>query len=342
MTRASSTFADLLHLAGLTGAWTWDRVTLINNVGPIVPSRQVAGDFPWNRGCNLVLYDPEGHPEYFCKCRPAHHTGFAREMRIVEALGQVPALEGAIPRTTTGGDERVMIQASAYLQGTPLSLRTPGMGLDEWAAALAEVMALVRRVAAAAVEVLPDLCPAGGSITVGEAIEPALSYLGPVVESQEVIEGLRTAARRVGTVRGQPQHADLWPGNVLQRRGGWSILDFEQFGTISVPLYDVFHLLRTSWDLRRPCAPGASGRPWLERMRLEPLPAGRTYDLVRREAELADVRSDQLTGLLAYYVADIAHRSHRRGYYYDRLVAEVIWLGRTLAHDEDPFTNRGQ
>src|SRR5881397_3247923 len=49
------------------------------------------------------------------------------------------------------------------------------------------------------------------------------------------------------TLLGQrsPQHGDLWPSNVVHSGGSWWLLDFEVFGEVQVPLYDVCHFVRT-------------------------------------------------------------------------------------------------
>jgi len=40
-----------------------------------------------------------------------------------------------------------------------------------------------------------------------------------------------------------PQHGDLFSGNVLSHRGRWYVIDWESFGAIDFPFYDLFTLL---------------------------------------------------------------------------------------------------
>jgi len=40
-----------------------------------------------------------------------------------------------------------------------------------------------------------------------------------------------------------PQHGDLFASNLLSYRGRWHVVDWESFGTIDLPFYDVFTLL---------------------------------------------------------------------------------------------------
>ncbi len=52
-----------------------------------------------------------------------------------------------------------------------------------------------------------------------------------------------TSAEWVRSLAVIPQHGDLFFSNVLAHRGQWRVVDWESFGTIDFPFYDVFTLL---------------------------------------------------------------------------------------------------
>ena len=53
----------------------------------------------------------------------------------------------------------------------------------------------------------------------------------------------RCSADWVRTLAVIPQHGDLFFSNILAHRGQWRVVDWESFGTIDFPFYDVFTLL---------------------------------------------------------------------------------------------------
>src|SRR5205085_9630516 len=81
-----------------------------------------------------------------------------------------------------------------------------------------------------------------------------LAHLEAAGVSSERRAALRRALVRGGCLPGRLQHGDLWPGNILRHEDSWWLLDYELFAQIRVPLYDAFHLLRTSDRIRRPRA----------------------------------------------------------------------------------------
>ena len=40
-----------------------------------------------------------------------------------------------------------------------------------------------------------------------------------------------------------PKHADLWPGNIIVNKNKVMVLDWENFGLASLPLFDIFHFM---------------------------------------------------------------------------------------------------
>ena len=311
---------ELLQQAGVPDEWSWDRIAVVDNSGPIRPSRLVPGDYAWNRGFNLVLYERTGKPCFFCKCRPAHRESFLREMELTRALSADPGLNGAVPATWTARSDTLLLQVSEFLPGPLLAERLPQMSETEWKGAMAQGLALNWRVAAAG-EVLLGADPAA-RINLAEAAEPAIEYLEQVAGVGQSLHPLREVVAQAGEVPSRLQHADLWPGNLLLCRGAWHLLDLEQFGTVRVPFYDVFHFVRTCWDLRRPTAVPARGQPWLRRLGLEPGPGSMTGTMLGEALLTRGLDPAHLPGLLAFYLADTAHRYHRRGVSYSPLLMQ--------------------
>jgi hypothetical protein len=79
------------------------------------------------------------------------------------------------------------------------------------------------------------------------ALDPltALSRFG---NSAAVSEGCRriletTSREWLGGLPVIPQHGDLYDGNLLCDRGAWRVIDWETFGTVTLPGYDLFTFL---------------------------------------------------------------------------------------------------
>jgi aminoglycoside phosphotransferase (APT) family kinase protein len=77
-----------------------------------------------------------------------------------------------------------------------------------------------------------------------------------------VPEGCRRLLAAAGAERLEslpviPQHGDLYDGNLLRHPGGWYVVDWESFGMVDLPAYDLYTLL-----LSLLLADGATCRQW--------------------------------------------------------------------------------
>jgi glutathione S-transferase len=159
-----------------------------------------------------------------------------------------------------------------------------------------------------ALDVLPDTGKSRTMVQVrGELVR--LTEAGLSCSTAEYLEE-RLGERDVSSV---PQHGDFWPRNLVRSGDGWRILDLETCGSIDLPLYDVFHLLRGSvWD-----AGGKGTGVWLEwwsacQHRLPAL----------RHLVAAQLRDDDSMGgeiALAAYAASFPLRLLRRGISLERV-----------------------
>jgi Phosphotransferase enzyme family len=87
--------------------------------------------------------------------------------------------------------------------------------------------------------------------TVAEPLE-ALTEFGTSVA---VREGCRRLAARatvelIGALPVVPQHGDLYAGNLLENGGHWYVVDWESFGMVDLPMYDLYTLLLSMLQTR--------------------------------------------------------------------------------------------
>jgi len=332
---------DLLNAADLGGPWSWRDAAMVRNVGAVLSTAPERGDLVSNRGFNLILFDRSGTPEYYCKVRPAHHVEALRETRLLMAL-QDAGLDRGVPRTWDLRSDELLAQVSEYLPGEPFSQSIAALGPAAMARAVDGVLALADTVSRTAAAKAPAELVVGGPVVIASRAAPVLEYLAAGLLPPGQVTALGRAMEDVGAVPGLPQHGDLWPGNVLRRRDGWTLLDFELFGLVDVPLYDVLHFLRTSWDLRAGCADRTDAATWLESFASDSADTALARTILRAKRDDMGLTGAQVRGMVAYYVADIAYRSHRRrvpGWMSEPLIGEAAALGRMLQSGMDPVAS---
>lgn len=307
----SSVIATLLATSGAPIARRgidWKRVLLVNNVGAI-PNNAVAGEVEENRGFNLVFLDASGSPELFCKCRPAN-SGFRERSSIAARLSRIPALSELMPRSWAVHTQVVDAEVTRYVDGPLLEQYLPAMTTEEVIATLNVVIDAAATISQHAACVGSDLPVREPEISLADAsawMEGTLREAGLTASAWSTLFG---ALERGGRVPGALQHGDLWPRNVIAAAGRWQILDFEQYGSVQVPLYDALHLVRTAWDART--THRKPGRAWLDEL-VGGSAEGAAYRVVlRNAAEHAGVTPRQAAGALVYYVVDVLARMQRR------------------------------
>lgn len=81
--------------------------------------------------------------------------------------------------------------------------------------------------------------------------------------SAEILEGCRRLQGEVteewlDSLPAIPQHGDLYAGNLISHGGRWYAIDWESFGAVDLPVYDLFTVLFSIWCVNGE-TPGACG-----------------------------------------------------------------------------------
>lgn len=286
----------------------WRKVLLMHNLGAI-PGGELEGDHVGNRGFNVLIVDDAGMPAYFCKWRPTR-PGSSPRVSLAERLSRVPELASVLPKTWSIRTNDVDGEVTRYVTGVLLDVRLRSMKPIDLHAALVDILHAAGRVSAGAMRLEPSLLAGSPNIRLRDAGGWTLSALAEAGLANETLSVVERALERAGWVPRVPQHGDLWPRNVLDAGGRWLILDLEFYGRIQVPLYDAFHLVRTSWDARPRWR--AAGPAWTDELRA-PGPEGVAYKKILINAvRTSGLSRTQAGGALVYYIVDIAARLHRR------------------------------
>jgi hypothetical protein len=303
-------------LAELTGSGDWQspgagsRVAIVNNHGLIPPTRREAGDYVWNRGFSLLLLDRAGIPSHFCKCRPAEDQLLRHETSVRETLSRDPRLAGIVPSARGAADDLIQIQVSRFILGKHFGTLSSRLAVAALEVSLKSILATADMLAERAAFLLPDLLSDVEPIALGPAAAPLLDYLEHLGAPAGDLGRLRRLLEAAGSVPRRVQHGDLWTQNVIRSAGSWCVVDYELFGRVQVPMYDAFHLVRSSTEGRPRGQSGSS--TWLDRMAR----GDRTALTSRRVLSWARARYGltpaQALGALAYYVVDFATRIHSR------------------------------
>jgi aminoglycoside phosphotransferase (APT) family kinase protein len=307
------TLHDLLVAAGLDGKAPReipdDAILILENYGAVPPAVQKSGYYVWNRGFNFVVLGRDGAPDYFCKCRPTADANLERETAVLQALNRDPELRGVVPWVSGARDGEVQLQLSEFLPGSPYEQAVPRLTERAWVESLTQILGVARTVSTRATNLLPALLTAPVSLHVAAA--NALTQLGGAGVAADVLESIDRALAGAGSLPPLLQHGDLWPGNVLWHRGSWRLLDFETFGIVQTPLYDVCHFVRNCWSLREPRA--AATTTWMARLPSGAQDAELCRRIMLREARQLQLTPVQATGVLLYYVVDVTAQLIRRG-----------------------------
>lgn len=289
----------------------WERVIVVRSGGGggIVGVRGgVDAGETVDHGVQFILLDKSGHPTHYCKCRSVRRDGeMHREAQVLLGLTAHPATRSLVPESRVVRGDRLELQTTEFVAGDRLDVRLRRGGAAERHQLLADVLKSVRPL-----REMAHLALGAPGFREGRAmltkLEGDLENMG--VPTSAVTQVL-TLVERVEPVSAQAQHGDLWPPNVvLAEDGSTRILDLDQFGAVTTPLYDACHLLRTSWGL----LPENSGCSWIEALLSHSGAASLAWrNLLVREAKEGRVASADLMGLVALYTVEVAVRTYRRG-----------------------------
>jgi hypothetical protein len=278
---------------------------LMQNAGPI-PAPRGTNRF---RGFKLILLNARGTATHFCRCAPAEFNGLADEAEIMLALRKDPAIATILPEVALGVGERIRLLITPFALRGDYTDPMERLPTRAWETLAREVINGALDITIATPALVPRF-----------ALDPA--PLQPLLEATNHLDALTLVldAKVVATLRAflrdSPaipraiQHGDLWAGNLLDLETGWRLVDFEIFGQIQMPMYDVFHFLRTCLDMR----PQTRAMPtWLDMMRQDHDDVVVARKLLRAAAERASLDARQRLGACVYYVTDFAGRLAMRG-----------------------------
>lgn len=301
----------LLALAGYPDAndpALWRRVVMLHNYGAVPRPDMHDPDYVW-RGFHLLLLDHRGHPRYFAKCRAADDEPLALESQTLAKLSADAALKHIIPACQSARSDRMLIQLSRWVPGPTLERIGPRLGPSSWKNAVQAILDAADLVAGRAEELLPNLMGSDMKISPALAARKPLEVMERKGVSGDIIAPIQEALQKAPLLNRRLQHGDLWPGNVIQWDGTWWLLDFEVYGRVQIPLYDVLHLLRanpgrddqtTRW---LSAGPGGHRPGWSQPSRV----------VLSGFAARMGLSPAAVGGAYLYYLVEFTARMHGRG-----------------------------
>jgi len=238
---------ELLREVGIESAGEdgfWRRTLMLRATGPFPDTSDGPEALTWH-GFHLVVLDRDGRPADRIKCRSPFDSGFERECRLMESLGRDPRLSGVVPGTRTAHSERIRLHRTPHIMGTTFEPVRSERDSGRWAIQAGAILGIVHRVTEVAEERFPELRRDDGLVQLEAETDAALETLTARGLSREACSRFKRHLAGAVVPR-RLQFGDLWPGNVLRGPEGWTLIDFERFGVIQFPLYDVFHLIWSS------------------------------------------------------------------------------------------------
>lgn len=317
------------------GAFAWDQIIVVENIGRIPAPVSIAGDFLWNRGFKALLVDRAGAPIYLCKCRGSGDLCLQRETEVRARLCTEDRLQRVIPWTSGTRDHEIQLQISRYIDGSLYQDLVPRLTLPKFVESIRSIL----EGAHLACDMYEDL--AGGIVDSPlqpwEIAEPFVHDLAASGVSVTVLWTIEEFLRQAPPFQPKIQHGDLWPRNIIHDGQSWWLLDFEYVGETLVPLYDVYQLLRTCVLLRGRNSFGA-GPTWFDCMSSNDPVARAAREVVRTTSSSLEINEDQAVGNLVCYLVEITGRLLRRrapAVFCRSFVSELEQVGAALKAGTD-------
>lgn len=308
----------------------WQRVAFMANWGSLAPSSADPHQNASNRGLHVVVLGNDGVPTHYCKLRRIDPNGVPlRESVLLESFSTHPLSAAVVPRTTVARDGRLEGQVADYLSGERFDRVVPQLSLVERSQATSRVLDAAAAIASAArdlPEVFPDLT---SHVTVDDAARDALALLPDLGLSSSDTALYQGLLKDIEPVPAVTQHRDLWPKNVITQSTGYKIVDFDDYGIVTVPMYDAFHLVLCVDDLARP----RDGRRWLDRLSARDDDGTQMRRVLRKAGDDLNLTLRQRMGCLVYYLIDVPVFIYQRGapeIYWGRYRDELPHLARLI------------
>ena len=203
-------------------------------------------------GFDLILLDRD-QPSKYCKCRIGNFHRLNHEIQMMEIFQRSVASDVVI-QSCGANVGPWTIQSTQYVSGPVFSRWRIGKSQRDINDAIISILEASDRLS-----VVAQSAGAGfsvKSIDLQSESRPCVKYLQ--AEGSEIANASTLLAwlGEIAPLASQPQHGDLWAENALLEHDQWRIIDLELFGMTSVPLYDVFHMLRTHYE-------SIQSTPWL-------------------------------------------------------------------------------
>jgi hypothetical protein len=212
------------------------------------------------------------------------------------------SLINLVPEAKGGNYAQWVVQVARFLEGPLLSDWLRARRGEKLEQILIKVLTLSHQLSTTARELANHYRERPLSLT--RECEESTAYLGQVTGLRRRLATLGLVLEGIDPVPSCPQHGDLWSRNVIMDRGGWRIIDLELFGDTMVPLYDVFHLLRSQHELHNP-------KPWVEQLADDDAVGTLSRRIILESSARCGLGSRQIVGCFLHYVLHQAATTHR-------------------------------
>lgn len=332
----------LLAAAGVPlpadGTLPWERLIVVNSIGPLAATASNIGRNVWNRGLQIVLLSDGGQPTHYCKFRALHPLAMVHlESVLLEAFSAHPSCGRIVPSTRLARDDRLEVQVARFVAGDRLDRVLPHVSLEAREALTERVLEAARTLATAARDIAVLAPRLQAPVSLLRQSESALALLTELGVDAADTATIRAALEEAGEVPAIAQHRDLWPKNLVRAPDGTcQIIDLDEYGDVVVPLYDALHFLRSGDQSARPDAE----RLWLQRIVNDDPSARMMRTVLMRDAGRLQLSVRQTLGCLLFYLVDFPVSIHLRetpeafwGRYRDELPLAAAWLREAKSLD---------
>ncbi len=283
----------------------WRRAILLHNAGAVPQPDSGGTATAVSRGFHLLLLDKRDSPSHFAKCRTAEDRVFERESRLLSVLSRDPTLGSILPLSGSASSETMRVLVSVWVAGDTFERVGPGLSSREWYSAARSILTAADLVSQRAEVLLPDLLTGDSELTPGEELARQLTSLAAAGVDRSTVEPIANALQQAPRLPRHLQHGDLWPGNVVGWNGSWWLLDFEAYGKVQFPLFDVYQLLRSSPIVGHAVPATQAGVAG---------PAGwdpGRFELLRHFASQLELTPEQTAAAYLCYLVAMTSRLHR-------------------------------
>lgn len=238
MTRPTSLITLLEEALGRPIAW--DDLVLSRNFGSLRLDAPMA-DGAETRGFHARVLARDGQCTHYIKCRSASSANAAREASVLTALRTDRSLAEVVPPASVLVLPGLRALILGVVEGQGFARRVARQRLSRAVADVMECLAVRGRLmeGATRVGVVPQM---PGPFKPVQAIGRSLQILEESGVAPAVLAAIRDGVDT--DLPSTPQHGDFTPANIIWSRTGPVILDFEFFGLVNSPLYDVWHFIR--------------------------------------------------------------------------------------------------